>query len=225
LQGRYDYYGKEFVIESGVIQFTGSPKINPLINVVASYRSDPTVVYLDVTGTMKEPILKLRSTPPLPEQDIISVLIFGRPLNQLSPGAGGQSTNQEMTGLAGTVLGNYLTRSLRRTGIEQLNLDVFTIAPTEQGNRVTVGRYITRNLFVSYGHTISETGEKGLTADYYLGRHWVLEGEAGSLGSSHADILFRYPLNASSAGSFSPVGNNPFRNTLDRPDLFPLALP
>src|SRR5206468_1353032 len=120
--------------------------------------------------------------------------IFGRTLNELSPARGGKTTNQEMTGLAGTVLGSYLTKGLRQTGIEQLNFDVVNVAPTDQGNRLTVGRYITRHLFVSYGQTLSQTGDKGFTADYYLGRHWALEGEAGSIGTSHMDILFRYPL-------------------------------
>jgi autotransporter translocation and assembly factor TamB len=223
LQGRYAYYGKEFEIESGLIQFTGPPEINPLLNVQASYQADPTIVYLTVTGTAKQPVLKMTSNPPLPEQDIVSILVFGRPLSELNTAAGG-GTNQEMASMAGSVLGSYVTRGLRQTGIEHLDLDVLNVQSTEQGNQVTVGRYVTRNLFVSYGQTISATGSKGFAADYYIGRHWVIEGAAGSPNLSHLDVLFRYPLNAFASRGLGPLRQSPFRNSLDRPDLTPSAI-
>jgi hypothetical protein len=219
LRGTYAYFGREFVIESAQIRFPGTPGINPLLNVEASYRSDPTLVYLDLTGELKQPTLKLRSIPPLPDQDVVSVLVFGRPLSQLNTSGSSGTTGQQMAGLAGSVLGSYITKSLRETGLKQLDLDVLEVQPAQQGaSRVTVGRYLTRNLFVSYGQTMSQTGSHGIAADYYLGPHWVLEGEAGTADSSHMDLLFRYPLFANAASDIGTLRQSPFRNTLDRPD-------
>jgi len=225
LRGTYDFYGREFVIESAQLKFTGEPGLNPLLNVAASYQSDPTIVYLNVTGPAKQPELKMRSIPPLPDQDIISVLVFGRPLSQLNTAGASGSTNQEMASLAGSVLGSYLTKSLRQTGIRQLDLDVLNVQPTDQGNRLIVGRYLTRNLFISYGQTISQArGGKGFTADYYLGPHWMLEGEAGSPNMSHFDLLFRYPINGRASGDLGVLHQSPFRNNLDRSQLFPVPV-
>ncbi len=227
LQGSYYYYGKEFSLESGQLQFTGTPEMNPLLNIEASYRADPTLIYLDVTGRLKEPVLKLRSNPPLPEQDILSVLVFGRPLHELKTIGDGGTTNQGMASLAGGVLGSYVTKSLRETGIGALDVDLLNIEPTGQGtNRLTVGRYMTRNLFVSYAQTVaattSATPDKGVTADYYLGKHWTIEGGAGSSALNHLDFLFRFPLNGRAAHETGSLRQSPFRNTLTAPDS-PLA--
>jgi autotransporter translocation and assembly factor TamB len=220
VRGTYTYFGKEFVIESAQIQFTGQPGMNPMMNVLASYQSDPTLVYLDITGTLKQPNLKLRSNPPLPDQDVVSVLVFGRPISELTTSGTSGTASQEMASLAGSVLGSYVTKGLRETGLKGLDLDVLDVQATPQGeNRLTVGRYLTRNLFVSYGQTMSETGGKGLAADYYVGPHWVLEGSAGTADMSHVDVLFRYPLNGQQSGLVGVTPRaTPFRNTLERPD-------
>ena len=76
VRGTYNEFGRDFTIESGEIRFAGTPDIDPALNIEASYRSDPTVVYLDITGSLSQPKLALRSNPPLSEQDIISVVVF-----------------------------------------------------------------------------------------------------------------------------------------------------
>ena len=215
VRGSYNYFGRDFNIDSGEIRFTGAPGSTPLLNIEASYRRDPTVVYLDITGTAEKPELKLRSSPPLSEQDIMSVIVFGQPLNELRSKTGGQSTNQASMQAAGGVLGSYLSKSLRKTGLEELNFDVLNIQPTQEGSQLTVGRYLTRKLFVSYGQAIRGSAEKSITADYFLTDKWTLQGASDSLQGNYMNLLFRYPLNRRSAAPDTPLlPTSPFRNTL-----------
>ncbi len=194
IRGTYNYFGRDFNIDTGQIQFTGTPQIDPALNVGASYRGDAATVYLDITGSLTKPTLKLRSNPPLPEQDIISVMVFGQPLSELRSRTGGQTANQQMMQAVGGVLGSYVTKELRQTGFAELHIDLLNLAPTQQGSQLTVGRYLGRRLFVTYGQAIRGSAEKSVTADYFLTDKWTLQGASDSTEGNTLDFLFRYPL-------------------------------
>lgn len=209
MRGSYDAYGRDFLMDSGDIVFLGPPDINPALNLRAKYASGGTEVYLDVRGTLREPVLKLSSNPPLPEQDIISVLVVGRPLNQIGPTQNGASRDAQAAAVAGNVIGGYITRELRQSGMDVLGLDVVRVEPTTQGSRLMVGRYIGEKLFVSYGQPIQPTAGQVFDADYYLSKRWTLSAQTGSgaTGDTHMDLEFRYPLNGEDKrGTTAPLG-------------------
>jgi len=219
VRGTYNYFGRDFNIDSGQIQFAGTPDINPLLNIEASYSGDPTTtIYLDITGSTDKPVLKVRSNPPLAQEDIISVIVFGQPLNELRSRTGSQTNNQQMMQAAGGVLGSYVTQELRQTGIAELNVDMLNLQATPQGSQLNVGRYLTRRLFISYGQAIRGSAEKSVTADYFLTDKWTLQGASDSTQGNYMDFLFRYPLNHGSLTNTPPLPTSPFRSTLDIPN-------
>jgi len=219
LRGSYTYFGRSFNIESGQLLFSDSDELNPSINIEASYATGATTVYLDITGTAKAPVLKMHSNPPLSDQDIVSVIVFGQPLNELRGRTGGVAGNQEMMKAVGGVLGGYVTKGLNQTGIPLLNVDILNIQPADQGgSQLTVGRYLTRRLFISYGQTVEGSAEKTITADYFMTDKWTLQGASNSSTGNYLDFLFRYPLNKKgSSVNTPPLPSSPFRNQLDQP--------
>jgi autotransporter translocation and assembly factor TamB len=128
---------------------------------------------------------------------------------------------------AGALFGGFVTRGLQQTGVDQLTLDVVSIQPSGEGgaNQLTLGRYLTHNLFVSYGQTLNSTGQKSFNAEYFLTKRWALLGVAGSGEGNYLDLLFRYPLNHGKEGVAIPLQNSPFRNTLDAPATLNNTLP
>jgi len=81
-KGIVKYLGKKFDITSAVIQFDDPYKINPVLNLeassfVSSIDGDYEIS-LSLTGTVEKWRLELSSNPPVPEQDIISLLLIGR---------------------------------------------------------------------------------------------------------------------------------------------------
>jgi len=223
VRGSYSYYGRPFTIESGEIQFAGTPELNPQLKIETSYANGPSTVYLDITGTAKQPVIKMHSNPPLSDQDIVSVIVFGQPLNELRSRTGGPSSNQEMMQAVGGVLGSYVSKGLNQTGIPVLNFDLLNIQPTDEGgSQLTAGRYLTRKLFISYGQSVQGSAEKSLTADYFLTDKWTLQGASDSVEGNYLDFLFRYPLNKPGApANNSPLPTSPFRNSLDQPAFQP----
>ena len=212
VRGTYVYSGRNFRLQSGLFTFTG-PVADPLIDVTALYKIEPTEITLRITGSAQHPQLALSSNPPLPEQDVLSLLVFGRPVEDLkvqSSGNGTQETGgqasarQKLGQVAGEALGNYLSAKISERGLQKLNLDLFRIQPTGQGTNVTVGRYIGEKLFVSYRQSFGlETGRL-LSAEYYLTPAWTVQAEAGTDQASHLDFQFRYPLNHPGRNDLGP---------------------
>ncbi|HEY7500768.1 MAG TPA: translocation/assembly module TamB domain-containing protein, partial [Vicinamibacterales bacterium] len=88
VRGTYQFQGRQFeLVRDGTLRFAGDPT-NPIVDVTAVRRIPDTGVEarVRVTGSLTEPELQLSSTPPLDESDILSLIVFNRPINELGSG-------------------------------------------------------------------------------------------------------------------------------------------
>lgn len=74
---RLFFKDKPFDIQSATIQFDNPNEIDPALFISAQTRIDEYDISLLVQGTAQEPFVRLSSQPPLPENDIISLLALG----------------------------------------------------------------------------------------------------------------------------------------------------
>jgi translocation and assembly module TamB len=173
---------REFDIQRGRIQFFGTPDLNPALDIVAANRvrvlgtggPQQIDILVQVTGTLQQLQIELTSDtrPPLPESELLSLLIFGRPSHELGEQAGALAQEifiQELLG--GAVLGpleqalvgagffDYVRIRSRPAGA----MEIFT-APTGVLGSTAIegGRQILPNLF------------------------WTLEVGVGALGGTDA---------------------------------------
>ncbi|HUH11748.1 MAG TPA: translocation/assembly module TamB domain-containing protein, partial [Longimicrobiales bacterium] len=86
LRGIYQLYGRRFEVQSGEVEFVGTPGLDPNLRITALYRArnannQPLDINAVVTGTLLSPRVALTSQaePPISESDLASYLIFGRP--------------------------------------------------------------------------------------------------------------------------------------------------
>ncbi|MGH7900098.1 MAG: translocation/assembly module TamB domain-containing protein, partial [Thermodesulfobacteriota bacterium] len=86
IRGTYKIFGKLFKIQEGTLNFSGTPEINPFLDLKALYQVSNVNVIVNISGRVKQPELKLTSEPPMPETDIISYLLFGTPSSQIGAG-------------------------------------------------------------------------------------------------------------------------------------------
>jgi translocation and assembly module TamB len=132
---------------------------------------------------MTMPELSFSSNPPLDEADILSLIIFNQPVNQL-----GEGQQVSLAQRASALASGYLTSGLSRSIGNALELDEFEIqAQGEQGGgpTVTVGEQIGRNLFfrLRQGFGTEQTTELILEyqiADFLRAQGSVAEGTAAT---------------------------------------------
>lgn len=71
------YRDKIFDLNSAALKFTDSKEINPELFVSARARVNEYDISLMVQGTAKDPLVQMSSTPPLPQNDIVTLLALG----------------------------------------------------------------------------------------------------------------------------------------------------
>ncbi len=84
VRGTLDLLSKTFEFDKGEIAFTGGSRINPGINLeLVNETSDLTAV-VHVTGNANKPKLELTSRPPLPRDEVLARVLFGKDISELS---------------------------------------------------------------------------------------------------------------------------------------------
>ena len=147
-RGTIDFSGRRFTIDSGRITFDRLSPNNPLLNIRATFETSDVTATIDITGRAQDPNIELNATPDLPDEDIMALILFGKPADELTAFESLQ-TAQALASLGGIgpFGGTGVTGSIRRaTGLDMLNFD---IDPESGGGSLTVGKYVADGLFVS----------------------------------------------------------------------------
>lgn len=197
VRGHYSYLGNTFTVDSGRITFSGESPTDPAIAVEASMaeRGAPYKVYFSASGTVGTPKVTLSSDPAMEQRDIMSYLVTGRPLYELyTTGRNGDRAGRDDR-TAQNLAAGYLSKQASSAVGSKLDLDVVNLKVTGDSQAdITVGRYVMKDLFISYGQVLGPGGEKRVSAEYTVTRHLSLEGKNSSDGRYGADLLFKFGI-------------------------------
>jgi autotransporter translocation and assembly factor TamB len=145
VRGFYDFQGKRFdLVRGSGVRFRGLQPIDPALNVSAEREISGVTAQVNLNGSAREPSIRLSSTPPLDEGDILSLIVFGQPMNQL-----GESQRIDLAQRAGSIALGAIASPLAESVGRALNLDVFEIR-TEgvAGGTVSLGSQVGSRLFI-----------------------------------------------------------------------------
>lgn len=197
LKGYYIYLGNTFTVTSGQMIFTGENPPNPEIKAaaVSESRGDPIKVYFNAAGKIRNPQVTLSSDPPMEQRDVISYLVTGKPLYELYAPRNGAQQGRTGDNTAQNLAAGYISQKAAATVGKKLEMDVINLKVTAENKAdITVGRYVMKDLFVSYGQVLGQGGEKRVSAEYSISRHWSLEGKNSSDGRYVTDLLFKFGI-------------------------------
>ncbi|MFO1036082.1 MAG: translocation/assembly module TamB domain-containing protein [Geminicoccaceae bacterium] len=147
-RGLMDLLGRRFNIQRGTIRFTGSNPPEPWVDLVASATAADVTAVVALRGIVTDPKLTLSSQPPLPQDEVLSRILFGRSTARITPIQGIQlaAAVQELQGGGG--ISSVLGAIRKSTGLDTLD---FTSTDTPNGETqgaVRAGRYVTDNVYV-----------------------------------------------------------------------------
>lgn len=83
IRGDFDFLTKDFKLTRGVITFGGGSLSNPLLDIVLTYETPDLTADVSISGTVRKMKLGLSSDPSMPQEEIISRILFGRSANEL----------------------------------------------------------------------------------------------------------------------------------------------
>jgi translocation and assembly module TamB len=170
VRGSYEFQGRRFeLVRGGTVQFTGTTDINPRLDISATRIIPNTGVEarVHITGTPEAPELALSSTPPLEESDILALIVFNRPVNELGTGE-----RSSLAATAGGIATGFIASPLGESIGRALDLDLFEITTTTEegdlGAGVTVGQQVGDRAFLKLRQQFGQRSLTEFVLEYQL---------------------------------------------------------
>ncbi|WP_304186368.1 translocation/assembly module TamB domain-containing protein [Phenylobacterium aquaticum] len=143
IRGDYDFAGKRFEFDTrGVVYLSTQPK-DIRLDLSATREDTALTAVVRIKGTAAKPEITLTSTPILPNDEVLSQVLFGTSASQLSPLEAAQLASA-LSSLAGgggfDVIGNLRTFA----GLDRLAL----AGGGATGVTVSGGKYLTDNVYL-----------------------------------------------------------------------------
>jgi autotransporter translocation and assembly factor TamB len=192
VRGFYAYQGRRFTLEpEGTLRFAGESSLDPLLSIVASRTVSGVLIRATLRGQASAPELELTSTPALEESDILSLLLFNQPVNELALAQRDELALQAATLASGFVVSPAVSAVGQALGLDFLELEpVGTLGGTSF--RLTAGREIWDGLFLTYAREFSSESYNEVLADYELTRYLRIRANASDVsGIRSRASLFR----------------------------------
>ena len=195
---------RKYVIERGALEFTNPNRIEPALDVEATSQVAGYDIKLHLSGPVRDLKTDLTSDPPLPEPDILSLLVTGRELKDVQGAELEVAKKQALSLLAGQA-GEQLALGARKAfGFSRVRLEPSLISPeSDPTARLTIGQDITPKLQLVYSMNLGNSSDQIWIAEYQLTRRFTTralrqEDNSYRMEFRH-DLLFGGPARAGPA--------------------------
>lgn len=182
LSGDMSFHGGRYRVTRGDMNFANPFRLDPVLNVEATTTIQQYEITLNFTGPASKLSLAYRSDPPLPANDIITLLALGQTSSEATLRGGGSATSQSATSGATTILSEAVSSQLggrleRLFGITRFRVDPGLTEVGSTGSeqnaaaRVTVEQQVTRNLTITYVSNVGSTQEQVIQVEYNVDKN------------------------------------------------------
>jgi translocation and assembly module TamB len=180
LSGDLLFHGNRYKVARGDINFANPFRLDPVVNVEASTVIQQYEITLNFTGPASKLTLAYRSDPPLPGNDIVTLLALGQTSSEGTVRSGG--TTQSGTSGASAILSEAVSSQVggrleKLFGITNFRVDpgLTGVGSTGSGQnaaaRVTVQQRVTRNVTVTYVSNVGSTQQQVIQVEYNVNRN------------------------------------------------------
>ncbi|WP_417806525.1 translocation/assembly module TamB domain-containing protein [Thioclava sp.] len=181
VRGRLEILGQRFTLDKGQIALQGA--LLPYIDFSAVTTQGDYTITISISGQANEPQVTFSSSPDLPQDEVISRLIFGRGLENLSAIQAAQLASAVAT-LAGKGGDGIISKLRKSTGLD--DLDISTDA---SGNaQLKAGKYLSKNLYTDV--TVAGDGTSEINLNLDVNKNVTARGTVGSDGASGIGIYY-----------------------------------
>jgi translocation and assembly module TamB len=181
VRGRLDILGRRLNLTEASLALEGN--FIPTLGIAATTESDGIATSIRIDGPATEPRVSFTSSPELPEEEVLSRLLFGRDLQSLSPLQAAQLANAVAT-LAGRGGVGIMGRLRQGFGLDELD-----IRTADDGTAsLTAGKYLAENLYSEV--SVGADGKTKINLNLDLTDSVTVRGSAQADGETGIGIFF-----------------------------------
>jgi translocation and assembly module TamB len=185
VRGDYEFAGRTFRLDRGVIRFRGESPPNPLLDIRALAQVQGLDATILVQGTGLKPEISFASNPQLPQDELLSRILFGTSITNLSAPEALQLASAVAALNSGSGSLDPINALRRAVGLDRLRILPADIA-TGQKTAVAAGKYLGRKLYVEVitdGHEYSAT-----RVEYEITRWLSVLSTVSTIGRAQASV-------------------------------------
>ncbi|MBV8392400.1 MAG: translocation/assembly module TamB domain-containing protein, partial [Alphaproteobacteria bacterium] len=183
-RGSFNLVGHQLDFTRGNVALANVNEIDPDLDFAATTTVESTTIEVDITGTSRAPKIALTSSPSLPQDEAMAMLLFGKPSSSLSPTeilSAAQSL-AELTG-GSPVDSGFLGKLRSGLGLDRLSVNSAnsTNASGQSSSTTAVqgGRYVAPGVYVGAQQGASGDSSRGVV-EVEIFRHTKIEGAIGT---------------------------------------------
>lgn len=185
VRGDFEFAGRTFRLERGVIRFRGENPPNPLLDIRAEAQVQGLDATIMVRGTGLTPEISFASVPQLPQDELLSRILFGTSITNLSAPEALQLASAVAALNSGTGSLDPINSIRSAVGLDRLRILPADIA-TGQKTAVAAGKYLTRKVYVE---VITDGREYSATRVEYQVTRWLsLLSTLSTIGRASANV-------------------------------------
>lgn len=180
IRGRLDLVGRRLILSQAQIALFG--EFVPTIDILASIEDSDILSTIRIWGPATAPQLAFSSSPPLPDEEVLAQLLFGKSLTSLSAFQAVQLATAVRT-LAGRGGEGLVGRIRQGTGLN--NLDIQTAETGETS--LTAGKYLSDSIYSEV--TVDQTGKSRIEINLDVRPHVTVRGSLESDGNTGLGVF------------------------------------
>lgn len=184
VRGSYTFAGRRFRLERGRIRFVGNQPVDPILDIVAEANLTGLNATINVTGTGNSPEIAFNSVPALPEDELLSRILFGASIADLSAPEAVQlaAAVASLNGGGGLDPINQLRKAV---GLDRLRI-LPSDTDTGSGTSIAAGKYITRRVYVEL--ITDGKGYSATSLEFQITRWLSILSSVSTLGRQSANV-------------------------------------
>jgi translocation and assembly module TamB len=194
-RGNFNLLGHRLNFTRGNVSLMTATTIDPLLDFAATTTVQGTTIEVDITGSSRAPKIELTSSPQLPQDEAMALLLFGKPASNLSP-MELLSAAQAVAELTGKqpVGGGFMAKLRGGLGLDTLSVNSGgSGSGSNQGTTTSVegGRYVAPGVYVGARQGASADSSRGVV-EWEIFNHTKLEGDIGADSNGKVGIKMEW---------------------------------
>lgn len=189
LRGRYEEFGKRFNLDNAKLRFQGEMPPSPYLDIKAVTKAEEIDAAIELTGPVNDPSISFSSVPSLPEDEVLSRILFGSDMSTITPFQAIQLTQtlRRFSGQGGGGGFDAIGQLRSLTGLDDIRVDSDSDGETSVG----VGKYLTDKVYLEFEKGAGEASG-GATVQYELTPDINVESKIGQDAQGGAGINWNW---------------------------------
>jgi translocation and assembly module TamB len=175
---------KVFEVQNGVIDFNDPNEINPSLYITAISRINEYDITVLAQGPSKNMTIRLSSVPPLPDNDIISLIALGVITSHSDQSLTARQQQTENVGaeIGGAVLAAPINKQLEATGLNVAVTQQYDSYRSVSVPKITLSRSLTEKVKISGSRPVGDSQSYDVRMEYQINNNYTAIGSYESRG-------------------------------------------